>query len=311
MYGKLMPCINESVSNIPKVSIILPTYNRAHFLSRSIESVLRQSFIDFELIVINDGSTDESSLILEKYTDPRIRVFHIEENKGAGYSRNIGLMNARGSFISFQDSDDEWFPEKLEMQVEKLESSDSFVGVVYSDMVWVNRKGETKLMEAPVLKPYRICSPHKSDYQTFRIGIQSVLLKKECVNRVGYFDETLPRFIDLDFLTRLLLNFEFIYIDKPLVKYYSTEGISSNAYSEYRARKMLLAKYAKLLKGNRHFIAYQFFCMGFSLYKSGLAREANKYYLKALISDPLNLKYACHSIALLFGCKFYDSFSNY
>lgn len=103
----------------PKVSVILPTYNRAHVLRRAVISVLDQTYEDLELCVVDDGSTDNTGDVLADVRDPRLRVVRTA-NRGACVARNIGIAQTSGQFVAFQDSDDVWLPRKLELQVERM-----------------------------------------------------------------------------------------------------------------------------------------------------------------------------------------------
>ena len=104
----------------PLVSVVLPTFNRERLLPRAINSVLNQTYKNLELIIVNDGSTDDTEKVVKGYSDKRIRYYKQELNKGGSAARNVGIKLARGELISFQDSDDEWLPEKLERQVRKF-----------------------------------------------------------------------------------------------------------------------------------------------------------------------------------------------
>jgi len=126
----------------PTVSVIISTYNRAHLIGRAIQSVLNQTYQDFEVIVVDDGSTDNTEEIVKSFNDPRIRYIRHEKNKGAAAARNTGIKAARGKYIAFQDSDDEWLPEKLEKQMKVFENAPPEAGVVYTDMQRINEDGE-------------------------------------------------------------------------------------------------------------------------------------------------------------------------
>ena len=119
-------------NNSPKVSIILPTYNRAHIIEKAIQSVLNQTYQDFEIIIIDDGSKDDTKKIIRGFQekDNRIKYIRFEENKGAAAARNAGIKMSKGEYITFQDSDDEWLPEKLEKQMKIIETSSENI-VVY------------------------------------------------------------------------------------------------------------------------------------------------------------------------------------
>jgi glycosyltransferase involved in cell wall biosynthesis len=117
---------------MPKVSVIIPTYNRAGLLKRAIQSVLNQIYQDFEIIIVDDASTDNTENVIESFKEHRIRYIKHESNKGAAVARNTGIKFANENYIAFQDSDDEWLPEKLEKQMEIIEHASPRVGVVYT-----------------------------------------------------------------------------------------------------------------------------------------------------------------------------------
>ena len=118
----------------PMVSVILPTYNRASLIARSLESVLNQSFADFEVLVVDDGSTDETASVVAEFCDPRVNYIRLPNNAGAAAARNVGIRISKGRFLAFQDSDDEWFPENLAKHMSVFEQNSHKLGVVYSDM---------------------------------------------------------------------------------------------------------------------------------------------------------------------------------
>lgn len=116
----------------PAVSVVLPTYNRAHLLSESIGSVLAQGYSDFEILVVDDGSTDNTREVVAGIDDKRIRYVELTPNRGQASARNVGIKEAKADLIAFQDSDDIWMPEKLGMQVSALRESPPGTGVVYT-----------------------------------------------------------------------------------------------------------------------------------------------------------------------------------
>lgn len=126
----------------PHVSIILPTHNRPSTLTQSIQSVLDQTCKDFELIIVDDGSTDNTKSIVESISDDRMRYVHSSKNKEAGAARNIDIRASYGEILAFQDSDDMRKGHKLEIQVESLSVLNHSWGMVYSDMLWLRETGE-------------------------------------------------------------------------------------------------------------------------------------------------------------------------
>ena len=119
-----------------EVSIIIPTYNRADSLKKSVASVLEQTYPWFELIIVDDGSTDNTKELVESFGDNRIRYYYAGLNQGAAAARNYGLEKARYDYIAFQDSDDIWHPDKLEKQMQVMQAATGEVGVVYHKILY-------------------------------------------------------------------------------------------------------------------------------------------------------------------------------
>lgn len=235
------------------VSIILPTFNRARTIRRAIDSVLAQSFQDYELLVIDNGSTDGTLAAVRTYADPRVRYHPCHERRGPGAARNHGLELARGRHIAFIDSDDEWLPGKLALQVEVLENDDDDLGLVYTDMWWVSLRGTRVYHESPSVTPGRLLDSRLRFYQVYNVGIQSTLARRECVEAVGRFREDLACFEDMEFLIRFARRYRCHHLRKPMVNYIeSRESVSKQRVEEIAVR-------AKLLDIFRHELARSFY----------------------------------------------------
>ena len=298
----------EKVKDSPTVSVIIPTYNRAHLLGRAVQSVLNQSYQDFEIIVVDDGSTDDTEEVIKEFQeqDKRIRYIRHEKNKGGSAARDTGIKAARGEYIAFQDSDDEWFLEKLEKQMKAFENTTPEVGVVYTDMQRINEDGEIEYWHSPTVTHGKIINPKTLDYQVANIGIQSALIKKECLNKVGLFDEKFPRFIDLELFIRLSKYYRYYHIKEPLVNYYATEGISSNTNALIVARKLLLEKYFEDVEKNKKFLGKQYYSIGSGLCSDGDFRNGRKYLIKAVKAYPVNIKFLLVAFISFFGQGVYS-----
>lgn len=228
----------------PLVSVVLPTYNRSATIERAVKSVLQQSWSDFELIVIDDGSSDDTADRLLPYRQSGALHYEWQENAGAAVARNQGVNMARGEFIAFQDSDDEWDENKLRDQVELMLNSAPDVAMIYSDMFRVESDGRESYLEAPEVSQGQLIDSRSMDYQVFGIGLVAALIRKRCIEAVDGFDVFMPRFIDLDLFVRLALEFRFVHLRKATVRYHQTEGITSNPMALARARERLLQKHA-------------------------------------------------------------------
>jgi glycosyltransferase involved in cell wall biosynthesis len=227
----------------PTVSIVLPTHNRAALIGRSIRSVLNQTYRDFELIVVDDGSTDATMEEVQRIHDPRVHIIRIAENRGAGAARNVGIRHAAGPFIAFQDSDDEWVPVKLERHMRVFETCAPTVGVVYSDMLRIRRDGSTHYHRSPTITPGVLVDPRTRTYQVYKLGIQSTVIRRECFALSGAFNEAFPALEDLELFLRLSRYTQFHHLTTPLVNYYETDGLSNNMPAKRAARRLLLALY--------------------------------------------------------------------
>jgi glycosyltransferase involved in cell wall biosynthesis len=231
----------------PTVSVVIPTYNRAELLGRSIRSVLNQSYTDFEIIVVDDASSDDTANVVSEFVDQRITYVPLNKNIGAGGARNVGIRRSGGKFLAFQDSDDEWLPEKLARQMSIFEQGPSDLGVVYSDKIWILKNGVAKYHPAPKSLSGQLINPEIHFYRPYQLGIQATLIKRECFETVGYFNEALPAFEDLELFIRLSRRFAFRHMPEALVNYHETRGLSKDLYANWIARRVLLKLYWKEL----------------------------------------------------------------
>jgi len=259
----------------PTVSVVLPTYNREALIGRSIRSVLKQTYRDFELIIVDDGSTDTTMAEVGRIRDPRLHYVRIEENRGAGAARNLGIGRARGRFIAFQDSDDEWVPVKLERHMRAFDTCPPTVGVVYSDMHRIRRDGRTDYHRSPTITPGVLIDPCTGFYQVCKLGIQSSVIRRECLAGVGGFNETFPALEDLELFLRLSRSTNFHHLATPLVKYYETDGLSNNVPAKLAARTLLLRLHrAELEQEDMAFVVRESASLG--LVEAGGTRSAER-----------------------------------
>jgi glycosyltransferase involved in cell wall biosynthesis len=201
---------------IVKISVIIPTYNYGEFICDSIESVINQTYKDFEIIVVDDGSTDNTPEVVKKYKD---RVSYIyKENEGPSSARNYGIKNAKGEYLCFLDSDDIFLPEKLELQAKYMEDHrDDNIGLIYSDYYCVSRK--LKIID--YYESIGFSSQIEAIKYLFNynyINTSTVMIPKTCIDRIGIFNEKYRYLEDYDLWLRLGCNYKFLYINEPLVK---------------------------------------------------------------------------------------------
>lgn len=268
--------------NQPLVSVILPTYNRACLINRSIKSVLNQTYTNIELIIVDDASDDNTEEVVKAFNDNRIvYIQHIKNTGGAG-ARNSGIKKSQGKYIAFQDDDDEWINQKLEKQMNVMLSSSSRVGVVYSSFKRIKNHTFSIIPGNQVLdKEGNIL--HQLLDDNF-VTTQVSLVKKECFLTAGLFDENLPRLQDWDLWIRIAKHYEFSFIEEPLVNVYHTgDSITTNDKAWIKAQKIILEKYYDdFLHAGNDVAAKQVFRLGRYLHRVGLKKESQMYILQAL-----------------------------
>ncbi len=193
------------------VSIIIPTYNRAWILSQAIDSVLNQTYCDRELIVIDDGSTDNTQKLLATYGE-KIQVI-LQENKGVSAARNRGIEAASGEYIALLDSDDEWLPEKLKSQVEFFKENPGAL-ICQTQEIWirngqrVNPKNRHKKQTGMIFE---------SSLSLCLVSPSAVMFKRDLIVKTGLFDEIMPACEDYDLWLRVSCKYPIYLIDKDLI----------------------------------------------------------------------------------------------
>lgn len=214
----------------PEVTILIPTYNRADLILESLDSVFAQSYRDFEIVVVDDGSTDNTAEVLSPLAEQGLlRYFH-QENKGEAAARNKGLLEARGEYVAFLDSDDLFEPEKLAIQIAYLQSHPN-VGLVHSGYIKFDNTGNNLGYRDPSWFSGNIY-PQMLLYWTTLMAVDTVVIRKSALETVGSFDETLRVGPDLDMWRRIARKHPFGFINKSLARIRVHEGnISGNKIS--------------------------------------------------------------------------------
>jgi len=192
---------------MPKVSVILSTYNRAYILRSAIESVLNQSYGDLELIVVDDGSTDNTEQLVKSMSDARIVYVKHDKNYGLATGRNTGLAKAGGEYIAFQDSDDMWEKEKLSRHVPLLDESSNTVAAVYGMLEKVLKDGSMVIQPAEHIFPME-GNIHEQILRRNFITMQVALVRASVFRAVGLFDPAIYSLEDWDFWIRCTQKFE-------------------------------------------------------------------------------------------------------
>ena len=229
----------------PVVSVVIPTHNRPKLLERSIRSVLAQTFDDFEVLVVDDGSTDDTQDRVLAVKDTRLRYIRHPVRRGAPAARNSGVENAIGEFIAFQDSDDVWLIDKLEKQVALIQESPATTAVVYSGFLRV-KNGSLKY--TPKSEDKQIRGKILPDLLSGNfVSTQTMLVRRGAFDEIGAFDPDLRRLQDWDLAIRLADRYEFDLVDEPLAMVYDTLGnISADAEAFVESLTRILEKHHDL-----------------------------------------------------------------
>ena len=222
----------------PKVSVIVPTYNRADRLERALNSIVSQTYQDFELIVVDDGSTDKTSQLMKSF--PKAQYFYIKKNSGVSKARNVGLAFAKGELICFLDSDDLWKEKKIQIQSLWLENNKDSQ-ICYTDEIWV-RNGVR-------VNPMNRHRKYSGDIFRHCLGLcivspSSVMIRAKLFDEIGNFDESLPACEDYDLWLRIASKYAFHFIEEPLIIKYGghSDQLSRKYWGMYRFRIVALKK---------------------------------------------------------------------
>jgi glycosyltransferase involved in cell wall biosynthesis len=219
------------------VSVIIPTYNRCDSLKHSIDSVLAQTYTDYELIIVDDGSTDDTEIMVGGFDSPSIRYYKLRENKGAAAARNYGVQKATGNWVAFLDSDDEWLPEKLAQQVDTMRSANICVTGCF-----MTRFGQVHDYTPILKRPEDMMFGCRLNPGTTLMCDRNVLLDTP-------FDETLKRFEDWDWFIQQYLKGRSVHIlSNVLAIVHLRPGKPADTLPALEA---LVRKYANLLPKNR------------------------------------------------------------
>ena len=230
----------------PRVSVVVPTYNRADLLPQAIDSVLRQAFVSFELLVVDDGSTDDTDRVVARFEDDRILYLRQPHSGLPAVARNTGMRRARGEFIAFLDSDDLWLPEKLACQVEQMDARPE-LGLVYANAYRFVDDPRQHDPRDLLLKPGQGVAGEAFErlYGRPVIPNLTVMIRSSVVAKTGLFDED-PRLKaneDYDYWLRIAHEYSIGYLDRPLALYrHHAQGISKATLATYQAKLFLLEK---------------------------------------------------------------------
>ncbi|SDE99426.1 glycosyltransferase family 2 protein [Halorientalis regularis] len=286
----------------PSVSVVIPTYNRAKTLARAVDSVLAQTIDAFEVVVVDDGSTDATPELMASYTDNRVRYVRFEENRGANACRNSGIRSSSGEYLSFLDSDDEFTPSHLERVLATLTDAKERVGGVYTSQRFT-RNGSTVDIS--------VANDTLRESQTvigdLKIGFSNLTFRRDVFDTVGTLDESLGAFQDREFLVRYLERYELVPVSDVLVNRYQhedrgegvAERISTDFEEKLDALEYLTEKHGEHF--SRHEQAFTHYTKGYLHAKLGEFDAARREFVLAVRKNPVRFKYYLQVAASLLG----------
>lgn len=309
------PTVSKTSAGSPVVSVVIPIHNRAHLLSRALRSVLHQTYRDFEIIVVDDGSSDDPQMVAQKFSQAgvRMRCLCLEQSQGASAARNRGIEAARGAYVAFLDSDDEWLPEKLERQIHLFEHVDEKVGVIYTG-AWLSTKGERVRGRIPTRRGDIHESELRGDYVT---QTSTWLVRTKCLDLVGGFDERLPSRQDYDLTLRLSRRFHYDFVRKPLAVLHvdHPDRITGNVEDRIQGTLIVLDKIQRELSEcgwwkSRRIISHHLYALGRFCCKAGEYDLGASYLRRAIRQFPFYPKYWVVLVSALGGKQSYHRLSS-
>ncbi|MDJ1172689.1 glycosyltransferase family 2 protein [Roseofilum capinflatum] len=213
---------------MPKISVVIPAYNAMAYLPETLENLLQQTWQDFEVIVVNDGSSDDTPQWVAEVRDPRVKLVS-QENQGLAGARNTGIAHAQGEYIAFLDADDLWEKTKLEKQLQSLEQNPN-VGLVYTWVLLIDAQGKKT---GRVFKSEAQGKVWQTLIEENIVGCGSVaMVRRECFETCGLFDRNLKSFVeDWDMWLRIASHYQFSVVPEPLVYYRQHANSASRNWS--------------------------------------------------------------------------------
>lgn len=264
---------------MPTVSVILPFFNRAATLARCVESVRAQTFTDWELIAVDDGSSDRSVEVVQEISDPKIRVRRHETNRGAGPARDTAMQSAQGEWLALIDSDDEWLPGKLAAQLSALENCGAALSSCAFHFI---RDGITWLWP----KPFDSSSWEKALHRECTFGFGSTLLiRRDVALALGPFDPELPRHEDWDWVLRAAeAGHQLAFVPEPLARVHGLDRVQLERFVP--STNLFLAKHdAALLRFGKSYrrqvIAHHFESIASLAYEQRHYALGHEYLLRS------------------------------
>jgi glycosyltransferase involved in cell wall biosynthesis len=299
----------------PAVSVIVPTFNRAHVVGRALRSIAAQTCTDYEVIVVDDGSSDRTDDAIARESSvfgKRLKVVRGTQNRGAAHARNAGVALAEGRFIAFLDADDEWRPTKLEQQLAAFETAASDVGVITTQYRLIDRLGNGR-GDHPSQPKQGNLTGWMFDFISGRgeiVGVFSTLMfKRDLFQRIGGLDESLACWEDADFYFRIAEHSCFGFLPEVLtIKYESGDSISASWSREGAGVHRFWQKYRTrfgLRPSFRRYLAWHQHCAGIEACLAGEMGHGRRLFRESITIWPSHVQPIVHLLVSLAGLRVY------
>ncbi len=290
----------------PLISVVIPTYNRAHRLRRALAGVQRQTCANLEIIVVDDGSTDGTAALLQGFPERRLRYVRHDENRGGSAARNTGIAQARGSYVAFLDSDDEWMHEKLERQLAVFRRHPEIAAVSTADVVCRDgRAAEIRFTDPPE-------GPLLPTLLRRYIGVtSSLMVKKSCLEAVGGFDEQLVRCQDWDLCIRLAERYSMVHLPDVLVRIHNhaDEASITSTPETMAGYRLFLQKHGRRIAAQGSAaVAEHHLRLARAYARYGDMRRARRYFVRVMsVHRPWIPRALLHIGVSFLGPRLYDA----
>jgi len=287
------------------ISVVVPAYNREASIARSIHSVLRQTWPHMEVIVIDDCSQDGTVAVVEAIADPRVRIVRMERNGGPSVARNRGIAEASGRWVAFQDSDDEWLPDKLNQQMARIAEMGADCVAAYCGMAVEGGLSDSKDARLHVrYLPRSDITRTEGDLRevldsTSLVSTQMLVARKDTLQAIDGFDEDLNALEDWELSIRLAEQGPFAFVDRILViQRFSPNSITADQRRRLHARARILAKHADRMSRAPRNLAQQYRILAGEYRREGFDSEAGEALRQARRLQPLDPGLWARSLAL-------------
>jgi glycosyltransferase involved in cell wall biosynthesis len=291
------------MKSAPVVSVIIPTYNRAHTIVRAIRSINVQNCEDLEIIIVDDCSSDSTEPVVKRLFGDRVKYIRLDSNVGASGARNIGARVATGTFVAFLDSDDEWLVDMVEKSLAIFSSYPECDAVISGFIRYY--KSSLEYISAPscaTTNSQLIAALLRNNY----VSPQVLMLRRACFERIGGFDESLSHREDWDFGIRLLSGYNVKILNEPLALVYETPGnLSSMTVQKLNTLELLIHKHYSLFKSNPAALGRHYRYLGHLYMLSGCYVKGRKY-IAASVFTAVSVKGLASLILSLLGGRVYS-----